>query len=180
MIWFLILFKIRPTVVMVRGMYRLGRNSIAVRGRWCHTSALLSGSSVELFVYTLRFCHQTVTFSVWVLGEFTSHNYKHCNLLCILGLSEFLVKFWLGIVIGTRPPSFWSASILKSSLIQSIVKSGLWLLSNSECPLSLARHGHSPSAGFGVDKVTCCPLPAYSLCKLGSGALHWAQSLAGP
>lgn len=44
---------------------------------WCHTTALVSGSSVKLFVYNMRPCHQSVTLSVENLPAITN------NVMCL-------------------------------------------------------------------------------------------------
>ena len=74
--YILSLVKISPSFPGSGALYRLSRNSVSLRGLrlWCHTTAVVSGSSVELFVYNMRPCHQAVTLSVEDFGELLSYN----------------------------------------------------------------------------------------------------------
>lgn len=78
-----------------------------------------------------------------------------------------------------RPPVILSLFSFIFCLIHSCIKRGLWLLSNSECQLSLVCLGHSPSTGLCMDKVTCCCLSFLLAPSANLWAGHWVQSLGG-
>lgn len=94
---------------------------------------------------------------------------SYCNILLHLGLLPFC--------------SHCTYPSLKSRLIHSLIKEGLWLLSNSECQPQPGRPWPLPHTGIGMYKVTCCFFPHLLVLQTlqqgsrlrisGPECLHW-------